>query len=159
MCFFLLKMVKWWHGIEIATFIVSFPSKPLLGQVMTRKATLPVIWVCHLHISQGCIYDSWFEQCHYCGCHRHQHSYFCCQKNRKSLVVGETHFHMYIHNPYIYIYYIICIMIVMLLNLFTGLTDNTPLVLLVRLPVWAAWNWQHDNIVFWIHAPFSRLRR
>lgn len=29
-------------------------------------------------------------------------------------------------------------MIVMLLNLFTGLTDNTPLVLLVRLPVWAA---------------------
>ena len=29
-------------------------------------------------------------------------------------------------------------MIVMLLNLFTGLTDNTPFVLLVRLPVWAA---------------------
>jgi hypothetical protein len=61
---------------------------------------------------------------------------FAAKKNRKSLVVGETHFHMYIHNPYIY--YIICIMIVMLLNLFTGLTDNTPLVLLVRLPVWAA---------------------
>jgi hypothetical protein len=30
---------------------------------------------------------------------------FAAKKNRKSLVVGETHFHMYIHNPYIYILY------------------------------------------------------